>query len=150
MQLQPPYDDDPDEPQPHPIEDAVDWAAKLRTIAERLAGRPNREHAARTVARIAQTVERAVELHRTGDLDEPSTACLDELLDRLDESTWTGRESQTKNDILRQASFGTFPPAADQLARSMTAQSRERTADRARTFRPEPGAIDLSGLDDQR
>ena len=50
--------------------------------------------------------------------------------------------------MLRQANYGVFPQAAEHLLRAMDTDTRLHSAARQRTFRPDTGMIDLSGLDD--
>ena len=133
---------------PDPIPHAVEWAARLRAIAAKLDARADRRKAAAVVGRMADALDLAVEQHRAGRLSEESDARLREILDRLNESTWNGSTTRTKNDILRQASYGAFPQAADLLSQSLIDSEREHAAHRHPSLRPDAGAIDLSDAAD--
>jgi hypothetical protein len=140
---------DPDRPiVPDPIPHAIAWAERLRTIAARLDARPHMQKSAQIVHRMAGALETAVERHRSGTLSPEADARLRELLDRLNESTWNGHTTQTKNDIMRQASYGVFPSAADLLVRALVESARRADAERHPSLRPDRGAIDLSGATD--
>jgi len=130
------------------IQRAAAWTEKLDTIADRLDAREGREAAAQAIDRIADTIDIAIEQHRSGTLSEQADLRLQALIERLDESTWNGKTTQTKNDVLRQANYGVFPQAAEHLLRAMDTDTRLHSAARQRTFRPDTGMIDLSGLDD--